>query len=57
MELIAFRYPSWYEDKVTVRLWKKRQRGVKSNSTLNGIVVVYKNVSHFLPTTYVMELE
>ncbi|XP_076242713.1 uncharacterized protein LOC143184400 [Calliopsis andreniformis] len=50
-------YPSWYEDKVTIRLWKKRQRGVKFNSTLSGIVIVYKNVSRFLPTAYVKELD
>ncbi|XP_061938231.1 uncharacterized protein LOC107995896 isoform X2 [Apis cerana] len=50
-------YPNWYEDKTTVRLWKKRQRGIKSNSTLYGIVVVYKNMSHFFPATYVKELD
>ncbi|KZC14505.1 Brain-specific angiogenesis inhibitor 1 [Dufourea novaeangliae] len=50
-------YPSWYDDTVAVRLWRKRQRGLKLNGTLNGIVVVYKNVSHFLPTAYVKELD
>ncbi|XP_076168545.1 uncharacterized protein LOC143147301 isoform X2 [Ptiloglossa arizonensis] len=50
-------YPSWYEDKVTVRLWKKRHRSMKSNNTLSGIVIVYKNVSNFLPTAYVKELD
>nr|XP_033189545.1 uncharacterized protein LOC117156543 isoform X3 [Bombus vancouverensis nearcticus] len=50
-------YPNWYDDKTTVRLWKKRQRGVKSNNTLHGIVIVYKNMSHFLPATYVKELD
>lgn len=50
-------YPNWYEDKTMVRLWKKRQRGIKSNSTLYGIVVVYKNMSHFFPATYVKELD
>ncbi|XP_076291343.1 uncharacterized protein LOC143214329 isoform X1 [Lasioglossum baleicum] len=50
-------YPNWYDDKVTIRLWKKRQRNLKSNNSLNGIVVVYKNASHFLPATYVKELD
>ncbi|CAD1472988.1 unnamed protein product [Heterotrigona itama] len=50
-------YPSWYDDKATVRLWKKRQHGIKSNNTLHGIVIVYKNMSHFLPATYVKELD
>ncbi|OAD54805.1 Brain-specific angiogenesis inhibitor 1 [Eufriesea mexicana] len=50
-------YPNWYEDKTTIRLWKKRQRGIKSNNTLHGIVVAYKNMSHFLPATYVKELD
>ncbi|XP_034175708.2 uncharacterized protein LOC117602168 isoform X2 [Osmia lignaria lignaria] len=50
-------YPNWYDDKTTIRLWKKRLRGVKTNDTLSGIVIVYKNVSHFLPTTYVKELD
>nr|XP_031835747.1 uncharacterized protein LOC116428347 isoform X1 [Nomia melanderi]XP_031835748.1 uncharacterized protein LOC116428347 isoform X1 [Nomia melanderi]XP_031835749.1 uncharacterized protein LOC116428347 isoform X1 [Nomia melanderi] len=50
-------YPNWYDDKVTVRLWKKKQRNPKSDNRLNGIVVVFKNVSHFLPITYVKELD
>ncbi|XP_076756881.1 uncharacterized protein LOC143426987 isoform X2 [Xylocopa sonorina] len=50
-------YPNWYEDKTAIRLWKKRQRGVKSGSTLNAIIVVYKNISQFLPATYVKELD
>ncbi|XP_076634885.1 uncharacterized protein LOC143348503 isoform X2 [Colletes latitarsis] len=50
-------YPSWYEDKVTIRLWKKRHRGTKSNGTLSGIVIVYKNLSSFLPTANVKELD
>ncbi|XP_076393047.1 uncharacterized protein LOC100882352 isoform X2 [Megachile rotundata] len=50
-------YPNWYEDKTTIRLWKKRLRGLKANGTLSGIVIVYKNVSHFLPNTYVKELD
>ncbi|XP_078047344.1 uncharacterized protein LOC144475377 isoform X2 [Augochlora pura] len=50
-------YPSWYDDKVTIRLWKKRQRNLKSNNGLNGIVVVYKNIAQFLPSTYVKELD
>ncbi|XP_014468540.1 PREDICTED: uncharacterized protein LOC106741243 isoform X3 [Dinoponera quadriceps] len=50
-------YPDWYEDKVAIRLWKKRQRNVKSNSTFAGIVIVYKNMSRFIPTAYVTELD
>ncbi|XP_053981534.1 uncharacterized protein LOC128877913 isoform X1 [Hylaeus volcanicus] len=50
-------YPSWYEDKVTIRLWKKRHHGGKSNSTLNGIVIVYKNISSFFPRACVKELD
>ncbi|CAK9815543.1 Adhesion G protein-coupled receptor B3 [Anthophora plagiata] len=50
-------YPKWYDSKATVRLWKKRQRGVKFNNTISVIVIVYKNVSHFLPATYVNELD
>ncbi|XP_032679024.1 uncharacterized protein LOC116847766 isoform X2 [Odontomachus brunneus] len=50
-------YPDWYEDKVAVRLWKKRQRNVKSNSTFTGIIIVYKNMSRFIPTAYVTELD
>ncbi|XP_017878424.1 uncharacterized protein LOC108624011 isoform X2 [Ceratina calcarata] len=49
-------YPNWYDDKIAIRLWKKRQRGLKNNSTLTAIVIVYKNISHFLPATYVKEL-
>lgn len=50
-------YPDWYEDKVAIRLWKKKQRNVKSNNTYTGIVIVYKNLSRFIPSTYVMELD
>ncbi|XP_020277986.1 uncharacterized protein LOC109851869 isoform X2 [Pseudomyrmex gracilis] len=50
-------YPDWYEDKIVVRLWKKKQRNVKSNVTFPGIVIVYKNLSHFIPTAYVKELD
>lgn len=57
IRLTSYRYPNWYDDKVTVRLWKKKQRNPKSDNKLNGIVVVFKNVSHFLPITYVKELE
>lgn len=57
ISLAVSRFPNWYDDKTTIRLWKKRQRGTKSNNTLHGIVVVYKNMSHFLPGTYVKELE
>ncbi|RLU21866.1 hypothetical protein DMN91_006243 [Ooceraea biroi] len=50
-------YPDWYEDKVAVRLWKKKQRNAKSNSTFTGIVIVYKNMSRFIPTAYIKELD
>ncbi|XP_067210955.1 uncharacterized protein [Linepithema humile] len=55
--LTDYVYPDWYEDKVAVRLWKKKERNVKSNSTFAGIVIVYKNMSRFLPTAYVKELD
>jgi hypothetical protein len=51
------RYPDWYEDKIAIRLWKKKQRNTKSNSTFTGIVIVYKNMSRFIPTAYIKELE
>ncbi|XP_071577926.1 uncharacterized protein [Temnothorax nylanderi] len=50
-------YPDWYEDKVAIRLWKKKQRNVKSNNTFTGIVIVYKNMSRYIPTAYVKELD
>ncbi|XP_011869208.1 PREDICTED: uncharacterized protein LOC105562756 isoform X2 [Vollenhovia emeryi] len=50
-------YPDWYEDKIAIRLWKKKQRNIKSNNTLTGIVIVYKNMSRFIPTAYVKELD
>ncbi|KYN09639.1 Brain-specific angiogenesis inhibitor 1 [Trachymyrmex cornetzi] len=50
-------YPDWYEDKVAIRLWKKKQRNIKSNNTFTGIVIVYKNMSRFIPTAYIKELD
>nr|XP_050851737.1 uncharacterized protein LOC127064569 isoform X2 [Vespula vulgaris] len=50
-------YPDWYNDNIGIRLWKKRFRDGKSNSTYKGIVIVYKNVSSFLPNVYVKELD
>ncbi|XP_011168055.1 uncharacterized protein LOC105201654 [Solenopsis invicta] len=52
-----YTYPDWYEEKVAIRLWKKKQRNIKSNSTFSGIVIVYKNMSRFIPTAYVKELD
>lgn len=52
-----YSYPDWYNDNIGIRLWKKRFRDGKSNSTYKGIVIVYKNVSSFLPNVYVKELE
>ncbi|XP_066581227.1 uncharacterized protein [Prorops nasuta] len=49
-------YPKWYNDKVAIRLWKKRQRS-KTNNTISAIVIVYKNITQFLPTTYLKELD
>ncbi|KAL0105494.1 hypothetical protein PUN28_016868 [Cardiocondyla obscurior] len=49
-------YPDWYEDKIAVRLWKK-QRNIKSNNSYTGIVIVYKNMSRFIPTAYIKELD
>lgn len=58
MIIIYDRYPDWYEDKIAIRLWKKKQqRNIKSNNTFSGIVIVYKNMSRFIPTAYVKELE
>ena len=54
---ICDRYPDWYEDKVAIRVWKKKQRNIKSNNTFTGIVIVYKNMSRFIPTAYIKELE
>ncbi|XP_050447522.1 uncharacterized protein LOC126849600 isoform X2 [Cataglyphis hispanica] len=55
--LIDYVYPDWYEDKITIRLWTKRQRNVKFNSTFTGIIIMYKNLSHFVPRAYVKELD
>ncbi|XP_046822481.1 uncharacterized protein LOC124425738 isoform X2 [Vespa crabro] len=52
-----YTYPDWYNDNIAIRLWKKRFRDGKSNSTYKGIVIVYKNVSSFLPNVYVKELD
>ncbi|XP_025264739.1 uncharacterized protein LOC105250957 isoform X2 [Camponotus floridanus] len=50
-------YPDWYEDKITIRLWTKKQRNIKSNNTFTGIIIMYKNMSHFIPRAYVKELD
>ncbi|XP_072753187.1 uncharacterized protein [Anoplolepis gracilipes] len=55
--LTDYVYPDWYEDKITIRLWAKKQRNVKSNGTFTGIIIMYKNMSHFIPKAYVKELD
>ncbi|XP_057327446.1 uncharacterized protein LOC130668928 isoform X2 [Microplitis mediator] len=59
-----FTYPYWYNDKVEIRLIKQgRRRGEESKlftngtSLLNGAIILYKNITSFLPTAYVKELE
>ncbi|XP_015178454.1 PREDICTED: uncharacterized protein LOC107067443 isoform X1 [Polistes dominula] len=50
-------YPDWYKDTIGIRLWKKRFRDGRSNTTYKGIVIVYKTVSNFLPKVYIKEFD
>uniref|UniRef100_A0A0C9RMD4 BAI3 protein n=1 Tax=Fopius arisanus TaxID=64838 RepID=A0A0C9RMD4_9HYME len=51
-----YMYPPWYSDRITIRLIRS-EIDVNINKTFSGIVIVYKNITKFLPTTYVKELE
>ncbi|KAK0089361.1 hypothetical protein PV325_007706 [Microctonus aethiopoides] len=51
-----YMYPYWYNDKVTIHLIRS-DNDLYDNKTLSGTVIVYKNITQFLPNTYVKELE
>ncbi|XP_074102898.1 uncharacterized protein LOC141529984 [Cotesia typhae] len=60
-----YTYPYWYNDKVEIRIIKQT-RGRRSEesklftnqtSLLNGAVILYRNITSFLPNAFVKELE
>ncbi|XP_044012319.1 uncharacterized protein LOC122855196 isoform X2 [Aphidius gifuensis] len=50
----AYMYPHWYNDKITIR---QLQSSMNKDKTMNLMVIVYKNITQFMPTTFVKELE
>ncbi|XP_015605218.1 uncharacterized protein LOC107272516 [Cephus cinctus] len=53
-----YTYPMWYNDRISIRLRKRHYvvNNNNSNNTLGGIIVVYRNLSRFLPHAYSKEL-
>ncbi|XP_063975979.1 uncharacterized protein LOC135161914 isoform X2 [Diachasmimorpha longicaudata] len=51
-----YMYPHWYSDRITIRLLES-EIDTNNNRTFGGIVIVYKNITKFLPNMYVKELE
>ncbi|XP_031787768.1 uncharacterized protein LOC100123035 isoform X2 [Nasonia vitripennis] len=49
------KYPDWYNERVTIRLYQNRLQN--ANKTVSGIVVVYRDLAQFFPDTYITELD
>ncbi|XP_011496868.1 PREDICTED: uncharacterized protein LOC105361402 [Ceratosolen solmsi marchali] len=49
------KYPDWYNERVTIRLYHNKLQNV--NKSISGIVIVYRNLTQFFPDTYIIELD
>ncbi|XP_034934795.1 uncharacterized protein [Chelonus insularis] len=51
-------YPHWYNNnEITVKLFKRNDLHVNIDTSMIGAVVLFKNMTRFLPHTYVKELK
>ncbi|XP_012282702.1 uncharacterized protein LOC105700951 [Orussus abietinus] len=50
-----YAYPSWYGDRVTLRL-QRQSPSRTENETHSGVVVVYKNITRFIRNAFIKEL-